>query len=692
MSNTESHARKRLGRCAGTLVAALTALAGISVVAPTHASAELIGEQNFRGDQTVPGVWTTKNLKGTYQPCLTAATSPPAGSLPACNEGPSEAVGEGAFRLTSDGNQQAGTLVLNRPISTSRGLHLTFDLLTYGGVAVGNPPNFGDGTVFFLVDGAQDPVEPGLPGGSLGYAGMKGAILGIGFDQFGNFSYGAGGPGRKPEQIVLRGAEATGYQYIQGIDAGAGLGAATREESRRSVTLDINTRNIMSLYVDFHDGTGRKKLIDKLHLDDIPGQPKLPATLKGGWSAATGDATAFHEVQDAVIATLDPDLALKAVANGEFQKGEPGSYTLTVSNGLEDGPTNGTVTTTFTIPDGLTYKAAAGAGWTCSAEGQLVTCTRPGIGDDALQPGSSYPAINVEVDVLPTAPDSVEATGKVETALEHNPENNTATVTVPLVAADPDVKIELTQEGAFSSGGAGTVNATVTNSTSAGATTGPTTITVPAPEGATINTAAGEGWTCTIAEDKATVTCTRPEALKSGESFPPVAVTFDIPESVKGPLTVTATVDAANDTNVADNTATTTAELTSPDLTVKLEGELTCAICVTGKITAVVSNLAGKGPTAGTVTVTIPAPARTTVTEAAGEGWTCTVEKTGATCTRPGIGDDALQAGDSYPEIVLTTTTEPMVVSATVTTRTDENTMNNTASTALGAGETPKSG
>jgi len=70
-----------------------------------------------------------------------------------------------------------------------------------------------------------------------------------------------------------------------------------------------------------------------------------------------------------------------------------------VSNAAWGAPTSGTVTVTENVPTGLTLAAMAGSGWTCSSN----ACTR----SDALNGGSSYPAITVNVKAAANAPASL---------------------------------------------------------------------------------------------------------------------------------------------------------------------------------------------------------------------------------------------------------------------------------------------
>ncbi|HEX3062678.1 MAG TPA: DUF11 domain-containing protein [Usitatibacter sp.] len=72
---------------------------------------------------------------------------------------------------------------------------------------------------------------------------------------------------------------------------------------------------------------------------------------------------------------VSPDLRLTKSHAGSFTVGVNGVYTLTVDNTLGTAPASGTITVTDTLPTGLTFVSAAGATWSCSAAGQVVTCT-----------------------------------------------------------------------------------------------------------------------------------------------------------------------------------------------------------------------------------------------------------------------------------------------------------------------------
>lgn len=155
--------------------------------------------------------------------------------------------GQGALRLTNgdtaagtNGNNQTGAVYSKFSFPSNQGLEVTFKTVTYGGNAYTNPgrknvgaknPETGtvqnsgaDGIAFFLVNADQvtsvdSTTQTGAFGGSLGYScantkgtnnGLLGAYIGLGIDEFGNFSNPgdntASGPGTGPGRVSLRGA------------------------------------------------------------------------------------------------------------------------------------------------------------------------------------------------------------------------------------------------------------------------------------------------------------------------------------------------------------------------------------------------------------------------------------------------------------------------------------------------------
>ena len=148
---------------------------------------------------------------------------------------------------------------------------------------------------------------------------------------------------------------------------------------------------------------------------------------------ATSGTTLYSAGADLVLlmaqvvsATSDPavDLGVTMSHAGNFVAGGTGQYTLTVSNAAGMEREENTVTVTDTLPTGYSFNAGSGTGWTCSAAGQVVTCTHAPV----LNSGASFPALTLTVNVLETAAASVNHTVTVSSpSYDFNAPNNSAT-------------------------------------------------------------------------------------------------------------------------------------------------------------------------------------------------------------------------------------------------------------------------
>jgi hypothetical protein len=624
-------------------------------------------EDSFAGTDTPAGSWTSVTGTGNSGPCLTAASGTTTGGIPACPGGPSAQPGTGLLQLTGNGAQQSGYVISSNPITAKDGAHVSFDMAQYN--AKQYDGKGGDGISFFLVDGSIASPAAGKAGGALGYQGLQGAILGIGFDEYGNFSTveygGAKGPGLQPDYVVVRGAASTDYRYLKGAKSSKPLAVDTAKsfaDAVRHVTIDI-TNGKLNVSIAYGAKVEPVEVISQLDLSAIKGQPALPATFKYGFAAATGSATAIHAISNLTVSGLAPKLGLAVSHHGSFAAGRTGNYEMVVSNATSAGPTIAPVTVSLPVPAGYTVSSASGSGWTCSTASATVTCTRPSSGGDTLEPGTSYPPISVAV-AIPDGPGgSVTVTGTAKT----NPgpaDGVTATDTAPVTASQaapvtPSLAMTLTPQGEFTAGGTGGYQLTVSNALSAGPTTGMVTATFPVPAGQTETSASGTGWMCGTAGQ--TVKCTRNDALEPGSSYPPVTIATTIPPSATGtvPVTANANVPGNADPDGADGKTTVTiapAPVVAPSLSMTVTPQGAFMAGGSGSYQLLVSNAPGAGPTTGPVTATFPVPAGQTISSANGPGWTCGTSGQTVTCTRPGAGEGALAGGSSYPPVQVNVT------------------------------------
>jgi MSHA biogenesis protein MshQ len=162
--------------------------------------------------------------------------------------------------------------------------------------------------------------------------------------------------------------------------------------------------------------------------------------LAGAGSATTTYKTGADQVVLAAEIIAMPsmataDFAISMVRNTTLSPQQNASYTLVVtSNGPDIDP--GPVQVSDTLPAGLTFVSAAGAGWSCGASGQLVTCTRSG----AVNPSTALAPITLTVKVVGSGTITNSATVRAtlqDTVPGNNSASDSASVgTTPYVFTD----------------------------------------------------------------------------------------------------------------------------------------------------------------------------------------------------------------------------------------------------------------
>ena len=246
------------------------AVLGLCLMHGTTQAQQLIND-------TLTGPSSSYNWKALKGACLTAGNN--TGSIPACSGLPyydgkqlvggangrlPDPVGRGALRLTNgdfaaggnNGDNQTGAVVSDFRFPTNEGLQVTFTTVTYGGDGLNGTG--ADGISFYLMDGDKQPSVGGL-GGSLGYScsnvnsqydGVAGGYIGIGIDEYGNFSNPrdntSTGPGFAAGRISVRGAGDTNWAslnarfptyYLSGL---ADKAKAVRDTCKSGVAMDFS--------------------------------------------------------------------------------------------------------------------------------------------------------------------------------------------------------------------------------------------------------------------------------------------------------------------------------------------------------------------------------------------------------------------------------------------------------------------
>jgi gliding motility-associated-like protein len=285
-------------------------------------------------------------LGGEPSAFLTAGGSSATGGTPIDKEG------EGYLRLTNAARDQKGYAYSTSSFPSIRGLKVEFEYFIYGG-------NGADGISFFLFDSNASPVTIGGFGGSLGYAqytntqptsaGVNGGYLGVGLDEYGNFSYniegrqGIGG-GFYPGSITLRGqgngAATTLTNYpllttVKTVDKGIPLAGndsrrfpETTSDAYRKVFIEMEPNPSGGYFVTVRlTQGGPNGLKTVTMIDRYPYTTVAPANLRYGFASSTGDNTNFHEVRNVAISVYDMNGLVAPIANNDVVNGCPNSLT-----------------------------------------------------------------------------------------------------------------------------------------------------------------------------------------------------------------------------------------------------------------------------------------------------------------------------------------------------------------------------
>ncbi len=351
-----------------------------------------------------------------------------------------------------------------------------------------------------------------------------------------------------------------------------------------------------------------------------------------------GDANPGNNVSGNPTSVIIPiDLTVRKTHAATFTDGVNGVYRITVRN-VGGFPTTGTTTVVDTLPSGLSYVSGAGAGWSFSAAGSIVTATYPAaiaIGDSAV--------ITLTVSVSPPAVPGTTNAAVVSTPNDTSAANNRS-VDVTAVNGVVDLALQKRHTSNFSGAGPGVYTLLVRNAGSL-ASSGAVTVVDTLPAGINFSSAAGTNWSFTQAGQIITGTYSGP-AIAPGDSTK-FTLTVTVAQAAVPGVTNSAVVSGGNDSNAGNNRAVDPTGVTGvPDLEMRkrhtsLYGAFGVGTNGTWTLTVVNSSI---GATIGAITVKDTLPAGITyVSSTAPPGWSVTTSGQIVTATNPG----PLAAGDS---------------------------------------------
>ncbi|HXR53942.1 MAG TPA: hypothetical protein VN793_02730, partial [Acidimicrobiales bacterium] len=432
-------------------------------------------------------------------PCLTAGIlTSGTSTIPPCDLATPAADGSGALRLTDENPfGEASDVIYNNSFPTADGLDITFDVHMYGGLV--GPP-YADGISFDLA-ALRPPPRVGQSGGALGYStdgsgnpGMPGGYLGIGLDEYGNYSTttyedptcdssGLGfTPGQDANELTVHGPGngTTGYCLLNStLAAGAGdpMGASgiqlhggnfTSSDIKVEIKIDTVTVPSSPTYsvtlTPASTGVTTPVVSGPLptfYYDPATGHQVsgIPPQLSFAIAGSDGANSDIHEIDNVVANTISSnalttlDLSMTDNGTGPMPNsvglGEPYMYKLTpsVASGSLASETE-PVTVIDQLPAGQSILNTApysgpsgGLDWDCSATNyttNTVECTYTGGG--SFPTSTSYPDITVPFAVT-SAPSPNQPPATVTNTATASSSDSlgfaSATDTVTLTATNP---------------------------------------------------------------------------------------------------------------------------------------------------------------------------------------------------------------------------------------------------------------
>lgn len=244
------------------------------------------------------------------------------------------AIVNGRLGMTEASTRQSTSATYQRLFPAANNLvTIEFDQYSHGG-------NGADGMAVVLSDARVTP-QPGAFGGPLGYGfktgvnGFAGGWLGVGIDEYGNFSGegGATNKGRRKQSVVVRGSGSgtSGYNYLKGtckdgadnangdcLSPTVDSGSDSNRPHRYRLTIDSRIGGQSMVKVERNTGGGYSTLIDSFNAATQSGQAAIPENLLLSLTGSTGDATNAHQIDNVRICALNSSPVGTQIDHFEF--------------------------------------------------------------------------------------------------------------------------------------------------------------------------------------------------------------------------------------------------------------------------------------------------------------------------------------------------------------------------------------
>ncbi|ANB18193.1 Hypothetical protein I596_2181 [Dokdonella koreensis DS-123] len=342
------------------------------------------------------------------------------------------------------------------------------------------------------------------------------------------------------------------------------------------------------------------------------------------------DPNPANDTADATVVPQPPQLVVSKTATpNPFVVGQPGSYAITVQN-AGTGPTTAPIVVADTLPSGVTFASASGAGWSCTGAPAL-SCTFAG----TLAAGASTTlTIDVAVNAGATSADnSATASGGGDPGCPAAV-RCTGTVVVP-ISSIADLGITKTDGSAIYTPGSPITYTIVVSNAGPSIAVGATVVdAVPAAISGATWTAVYSAGASGPPSGSGTINATVTIPAGGTATF---TLTGTVDADATGPLTNTATVTPPSGTTdpVPGNNSATDTDTQGPQLTVAKSATPNPFMVGQPASYAITVTNAGGTPTSAPIIIADTLPAGITRVASSGANWTCT-GTTALSCTFSG--------------------------------------------------------
>ncbi len=301
----------KLGMINGAGIVGLGSLTetNLTIAEQTEDDVPMCFEDDFNG--ALDDKWRTLFSSGSFEPGVVTVN------------------GDGRLRLTKDATNLATAVTKDYEFLAKWNLiEVEYFQYAYGGCNGGGLGKWGaDGIVMVLFDSSVGhSPEPGSYGGSMGYAqrtgkeGFEGGWIGLGIDEYGNFSNPTegrnGGVGFKPNNVTIRGSSGDldgstryyGYKYLK---SNINLPHPVGSKSKTNVNypgdkykLRIDARDPAKLLIKLmqDSGSGYSTIIDEFDAKDPSyNQSPTPERVRIAFTSGTGSGCNNHEIDELTV-------------------------------------------------------------------------------------------------------------------------------------------------------------------------------------------------------------------------------------------------------------------------------------------------------------------------------------------------------------------------------------------------------